>query len=135
MNNFSNVKVCDKFFLGGPLNLRGFEMFGIGLHGEKGNSSLGQTKYWIGALHIHYPLPFKNMFDQYLRLHGFLNAGSLSDDIRQLTKNIRCSYGLGLIFAFGQNIRLELNYSMPLLNQINDKLHKGIQFGIGMNYI
>jgi outer membrane protein assembly factor BamA len=32
LNNNLNVSICDQFFLGGPLSLRGFKMRGVGPH-------------------------------------------------------------------------------------------------------
>ncbi|XP_027201448.2 sorting and assembly machinery component 50 homolog B [Dermatophagoides pteronyssinus] len=135
MKSYNNTTVSDKFFLGGPLNLRGFQMCGVGPHGKEGLSALGALKYWVGAVHFQYPLPFKNIFDQYLRLHGFLQAGSISNKLSELGENIRTSCGGGLIFAFGNNVRLELNYCLPLFNQSYDKIQRGIHFGIGMTYV
>jgi outer membrane protein insertion porin family len=52
-----NVTIADKFFLGGPLNLRGFEMRGVGA--ESDGNSLGGTAYWATGLHLYTPLPLR----------------------------------------------------------------------------
>lgn len=39
LNNNLTVSVCDQFFLGGPLSLRGFQMRGVGPH--KDGNALG----------------------------------------------------------------------------------------------
>lgn len=39
LNNNLNVGICDQFFLGGPLSLRGFQMRGVGPH--KDGNALG----------------------------------------------------------------------------------------------
>lgn len=39
LNNNLNVSICDQFFLGGPLSLRGFQMRGVGTH--KDGNALG----------------------------------------------------------------------------------------------
>jgi outer membrane protein insertion porin family len=39
ISNNLNVNICDQFFLGGPLSLRGFETRGIGPH--KDGNALG----------------------------------------------------------------------------------------------
>jgi outer membrane protein assembly factor BamA len=39
INNNLNVSICDQFFLGGPLSLRGFKMRGVGPH--KDGNALG----------------------------------------------------------------------------------------------
>ncbi|KAF7494496.1 Sorting and assembly machinery component 50 -like protein B [Sarcoptes scabiei] len=139
LKNFNNVTVSDKFFLGGPLNLRGFEMFGVGPHGDQNFSSLGANKYWTGALHLYCPLPLSNSsLDRLLQLHAFINTGSISNKLEDLYQksNLRLSYGAGLVCTVGRYARLELNYSLPIwFNQKSDKLHKGIQFGIGLSYV
>ena len=39
------VTIADKFFLGGPLNMRGFELRGVGR--EADGCSLGGSAYWV----------------------------------------------------------------------------------------
>lgn len=41
LNNNLNVSICDQFFLGGPLSLRGFKMRGVGSH--KDGNALGAS--------------------------------------------------------------------------------------------
>lgn len=126
--------MTDRFFLGGPLNLRAFQLNGVGPHNNR--CALGANAYWTGGLHAYLPLPFKNAFNEHLRVHGFLNAGNISDTVNQdlLTRNVRLSTGLGLVMSFGGRVRLEVNYSLPLQSQPDDKAQKGLQFGLGINY-
>lgn len=126
--------MTDKFFLGGPLNMRGFQMSGIGPHNT--NCALGANTYWVGGLHAYLPLPFKNALKECLRVHGFLNAGNIAEAVNydQLLTNVRLSAGAGLVMSFGGRVRLEVNYCLPLHAQPDDKTQKGLQFGIGINY-
>lgn len=74
------MSIADHFFLGGPLNLRGFDIRGCGPRYD--GNSIGGEIYWAGALHIYTPLPFRpgrNSFGDLFRLHGFVNAGNLSN--------------------------------------------------------
>lgn len=74
------ISIADNFFLGGPLNLRGFDMRGCGPR-HNGNS-VGGEMYWAAALHLYTPLPFRpghNGFGDLFRLHGFINGGNLSN--------------------------------------------------------
>lgn len=75
------IKIADKFFLGGPLNLRGFEIRGCGPKFE--SDSIGGDLFWATGLHIYTPLPFSSTKPKSLgssfRLHGFLNAGNFYD--------------------------------------------------------
>ncbi len=50
------ISIIDKYFLGGPLNLRGFTNRGAGPHTE--DCSLGNDAYWLFAAHLYTPLPF-----------------------------------------------------------------------------
>ncbi|KAI2810955.1 sorting and assembly machinery component 50 [Blomia tropicalis] len=130
-----NVLVSDKFFLGGPLNLRGFHMNRIGPHNK--NSALGANAYWVGGLHAYLPLPFRNAFNECLRVHGFLNAGNINDkiDLQMFQQNVRLSAGVGLVMSFGNKVRLEFSYCIPLRSDANDKSQRGLQYGIGIDYI
>ena len=55
--NSKTVTVADKFFLGGPLNLRGFEMRGVGPASD--GHAVGGTAYWAAGLHLYSPLPLR----------------------------------------------------------------------------
>ena len=55
--NSKTVTVADKFFLGGPLNLRGFEMRGVGPASD--GNAVGGTAYWAAGLHLYSPLPLR----------------------------------------------------------------------------
>jgi outer membrane protein insertion porin family len=51
------VTIADHFFLGGPLNVRGFEMRGLGPSSE--GNAIGGQMYWAAGLHLYTPLPFR----------------------------------------------------------------------------
>lgn len=78
ISNDMKINIADRFFLGGPLNLRGFDMRGCGPR-QDGNS-LGGDAYWALALHLYTPLPFRpgrNGFGDLFKLHGFINGGNV----------------------------------------------------------
>jgi outer membrane protein insertion porin family len=79
-NGEKPINICDRFFLGGPHSVRGFEHRGIGPHSD--NQSLGAQAYWAGGLHLFTPLPFRpgrgGIVDD-LRTHFFVNAGNIGD--------------------------------------------------------
>nr|CAD7427860.1 unnamed protein product [Timema monikensis] len=139
------VNICDNFFLGGPLSIRGFQFRGVGTHVD--GNALGSDAYWAAGLHLFTPLPFrpgKGGFGEYFRSHFFLNAGSIgninyADDfphnVKELTQGIRSSYGFGVALRLGTMARVELNYCVPLLVQKGDLASPGIQFGIGVNFL
>lgn len=107
----------------------------IGPHNK--NSALGANAYWVGGLHAYLPLPFRNAFNECLRVHGFLNAGNINDkiDLQMFQQNVRLSAGVGLVMSFGNKVRLEFSYCIPLRSDANDKSQRGLQYGIGIDYI
>jgi len=137
--------ISDNFFLGGPLNIRGFDLRGVGPHSD--GNSLGGSLYWATGLHVYGPLPFrpgKGGFGDLFRTHLFLNAGNLGSfwlsgnmqrDIDMLTQNFRLSYGLGLAIKVGGIARVELNYCIPVKASRGDKVSPGLQFGVGVNFL
>jgi len=139
------ITISDNFFLGGPLNVRGFDLRGVGPHSD-GNST-GGTLYWASGLHLYGPLPFrpgKGGFGDLFRTHLFMNAGNvgsfwlsgnLQDDIDKLTQDFRLSYGLGLAVKLGGIARVELNYCIPVKASRGDRVNPGLQFGVGVNFL
>lgn len=146
INNNKKINIADKFFLGGPLSLRGFDMRGCGPRVD--GNSIGGDVYWAGALHFYTPLPFissKNTFSQLFKLHGFLNGGNLTnfsfdlskgvrDNCKIFTNDVRCSIGAGLTLKLGSVARVELNFIHPLRSVKSDVLRQ-FQFGIGVQYL
>lgn len=107
--------INDRYFLGGPLSVRGYATRGIGQHAEL--ASLGGDLFWESGLHIFTPLPYRpNMggFGELFRMHFFANAGNLTNakdlDMKDFIYNPRFSYGFGIMIIMGGSFRLELNY-------------------------
>jgi len=139
------LTISDRFFLGGPLNIRGFDLRGVGPH-DQGNS-LGGTNFWASGLHLYAPLPFRpgqGGFGDLFKTHMFMTAGNVGSfwlsgdvqrDIDMLTQDFRLSYGLGLAVKLGGIARIELNYCIPVKASRGDKVNPGLQFGIGVNFL
>lgn len=91
-----SIRINDRFFLGGPLNIRGFDHHGAGPHSEgqsiaknvatsifslcRSGAALGGDCYWASGLHFYTPLPFlyhRDNLMSHVRLHYFLNAGNV----------------------------------------------------------
>ncbi|XP_015432212.1 PREDICTED: sorting and assembly machinery component 50 homolog A [Dufourea novaeangliae] len=141
INDDKKVNIVDRFFLGGPLNLRGFDMRGCGP--RKDNNSLGGDAYWALALHLYTPLPFRpgrNGFGDLFRLHGFVNGGNLmcannlTKNMKIFTDDIRASVGGGIVMKLGDVARIELNLIRPFWYGKGDVL-RPVQFGIGLQYL
>lgn len=147
-NNDKTLTLADRFYLGGPLNVRGFEMRGLGPVSE--GNAVGGLLYWATGLHLYAPLPFRNPaspsgFGDLFRTHAFITAGNLMSDLRlsssssrdleELVQNFRLSYGVGLAMKLGGIARLELNYCVPFKVQAGDRICPGLQLGVGVNFL
>jgi outer membrane protein insertion porin family len=78
ISNDLKINIVDQFFLGGPLNLRGFEIRGCGPKDQ--GYYMGGNTYWATAFHFYSKLPFfprNNTFSNFFRLHGFINGGNI----------------------------------------------------------
>ena len=139
--------VTDKFTIGGPLTLRGFQNSMIG-NGSLGQY-LGSNCFWIIGGHVYVPLPFcwnnfgqGNFLDNF-RLHGFVNAGnafdfngsSLSEKISCVYDKTRVSYGFGLVYKLLNAARVECNFCVPVRAQPTDFTSGRLQFGIGISTV
>ncbi|CAH3131162.1 unnamed protein product [Porites lobata] len=136
--------INDRFFLGGPLSVRGFNFKGIGP--RSGDDSLGADTYWAAGLHLYTPLPFRpgrgGLGDR-IKTHLFLNSGNLislntnvpwRNRLYALREKVRWSCGVGLVFLLGI-ARIELNYCIPFGAQSSDSVNHGIQVGVGINFL
>lgn len=138
------TRINDRFFLGGPLSIRGFSTRGIGPRSE--NDSLGADSYWAAGLHLYTPLPFRpgrGGLGDNIKTHFFLNTGNLAsldtglpwrNRLDVLREKMRWSCGAGLVFLLGI-ARVELNYCVPFRAQNSDSVNHGIQVGVGINFL
>ena len=148
MKDLSNDKphINDRFFLGGPLSIRGFKMKGIGSRVEE--ASLGANTFWATGAHLYTPLPFRpgrGGFGDLFRLHFFANAGNLMDinlenngfrnNLNKIITDSRYSYGLGIMLMLGGIARLEINYCIPRNTKPTDGINPGLQIGVGLNFL
>jgi len=139
------ITLSDNFYLGGPLNIRGFDIRGVGPHAD--GNSIGGTLYWASGLHMYGPLPFRpgrGGFGDLFRTHLFVTAGNVGSfwlsgnmqrDLDLLAQDFRLSYGLGLAVKLGGIARIELNYCIPVRASRGDKVNPGLQFGVGVNFL
>jgi len=137
--------ICDRFFLGGPMTLRGFNHRGVGPQAD--GCSLGAKAFWSSALHFYMPLPFRpgeGGIGDLFRTHLFVNAGNIGDfsfgedyheNLTMLLDGIRLAYGIGIVLRIGQVARFELNYCVPVKVQKTDRIIHGLQFGVGVSFL
>ncbi|ESP04678.1 hypothetical protein LOTGIDRAFT_135720, partial [Lottia gigantea] len=145
LNLKNEIRINDRFFLGGPLTLRGFNIKGVGPHSD--GDALGADAYWLLAAHLYTPLPFrpgKGGFGDHFRTHFFANAGNLSnislnnhirENVMKLGEMFRWAYGCGIVLNFMSMFRFELNYVVPVRLQRGDSANPGLQFGIGVEFL
>ncbi|KAI8591407.1 surface antigen-domain-containing protein [Geranomyces variabilis] len=147
-NSTKPIRVNDRFVLGGPNSVRGFAQSGVGPVDKK--DSLGGTAYYALGLSLFAPLP--RLADKPIKAHFFANAGSLlpttttttmtssssssnnSLPASLLSSSPSVSAGLGLAVRFSI-LRLELNYCLPLVARLGDRMAGGLQFGVGVSYM
>jgi outer membrane protein insertion porin family len=136
--------ICDRFYLGGPNDVRGFRPRGLGPMSQ--TDALGGDAFWAAGLNVYSPFPYKPIRDRVpLQLHGFANAGSLcainaasrssiTSIYRDLTWEPSASVGFGLAWR-DRAFTAELNYCLPLRYGPSDMPQRGLQFGIGFGFL
>ncbi|KXN80814.1 SAM50-like protein SPAC17C9.06 [Leucoagaricus sp. SymC.cos] len=133
----------DRFQLGGSTSVRGFMMNGMGPH--DGNDSIGGDAYWSLGASIISDIPKKPSWP--VKLHTWVNTGRLEGINRSLPpkdsldtlksslfKTPSLSAGLGLIYRFDP-IRVELNFGMPLVSSAGERGKRGVQVGMGLEFM
>lgn len=154
-------RINDRFLLGGPTDVRGFKLGGIGPH--DGADSVGGDVFAAGAVNILLPLPRAGA-ESPLRLQLFANAGrlvglntkksgkdgkegkglgmesrtvyrSVNAALSELTNGLpSVAAGFGLVYAHPV-ARFELNFSLPLVVRRGEEGRKGLQVGVGINFL
>lgn len=145
-------RINDRFQLGGPTDVRGFRLSGLGPH--DGKDAVGGDVYAAGSANLLFPLPHVSV-DKPFRLQAFVNGGRLlalkqsnkngsdSQQIRQTLGSTLAelgnglpsmSAGFGLVYA-APMARVELNFSLPLVLRQGEEGRKGLSFGIGINML
>ena len=129
--------VSDRFLLGGPLSIRGYRNAGVGPRDYK--DALGGHAYWATGISAIAPIP--KLESKALRAHAFINAGTnvpsshtMESTVKSLGQSPSISAGLGLIYRHSI-ARIELNYCVPLTAAKGDQIKRGLQLGIGLNFL
>ena len=146
-------RINDRFFLGGPTDVRGFRLCGLGP--REGADALGGDVYAAGSANLLFPLPRVGA-EKPLRLQAFVNGGRLlslrtsektspatSEEVQnamistlgELQNGLpSVAAGLGIVYAHPV-ARFELNFSLPLVLRKGEEGRKGLQLGIGINFL
>jgi outer membrane protein assembly factor BamA len=141
----NRIFATDRYQAGGPMNLRGLSIYGIGPRAnaaaaggyEAGDSIGGLVKSNVSAgVSCPLRLPWPGLHDA--RGFLFLNCGALGKGEWSSTRNYlgspRLSIGSGFAINLSNAARLEVSYAMPLLYAKHD-LSKPFQIGVGLSLI
>ncbi|KAI2462961.1 outer membrane protein, OMP85 family [Annulohypoxylon bovei var. microspora] len=155
----SPSRINDRFSLGGPTDVRGFSLGGLGP--RDGGDALGGDIFAAGSVNMLIPLPrigpqspFRlQLFANGGRLVAMKNktkssdsassqrlgAGTIWDSMISATKDLSTGLpsiaaGVGLVYAHPV-ARFELNFSLPLVMRRGEEARKGLQVGVGINFL
>ena len=145
--------INDRFQLGGPADVRGFRISGLGP--RDGEDAVGGDVYAAGSANLMFPIPRVSP-DRPFRFQAFVNGGRLlalkkpSEKLSSNTESIQkdlgatiaelgdglpsLAAGIGLVYAHPV-ARFELNFSLPLVVRKGEDARKGLQMGIGLNLL
>lgn len=129
----AQTHVSDRFNLGGPLDVRAFRFNHLGPHDSQGTATGGEVLLATG-LSVFSPVSKDH---PNLKFHKFLNVGYLGSLQSTTLKDIlnpSIAAGLGLCYASPQ-ARFELNIGMPLVARSGEWFQKGLQFGVGLEFL
>lgn len=149
-------RLNDRFQLGGPTDVRGFKLGGLGPH--DGKDAVGGDLFAAGSVNMLFPLPYKGP-ESGLRFQMFANGGRLvalksksksrdgasqsltpgavRDGMLNAVADLvngapSAAAGVGLVYAHPV-ARFELNFSLPLVLRKGELGTKGLQLGVGIN--
>ncbi|KAI6244452.1 hypothetical protein HI914_07532 [Erysiphe necator] len=148
----SPSRINDRFILGGPTDVRGFKISGLGP--RDGQDSVGGDIYAAASTNLLIPFP-KTGKDSPLRFQIFANAGrllalsgersketnkldyrkNLVNTVSELTNGLpSLAAGVGLVYLHPV-ARFELNFCLPFVLRKGEESRKGLQFGVGINFL
>ncbi|KAB2577075.1 SAM50-like protein SPAC17C9.06 [Lasiodiplodia hormozganensis] len=144
-------RINDRFQLGGPTDVRGFRLAGLGP--RDGPDAVGGDVFAAGSASLMLPLPRVGA-ETPLRLQAFVNAGrllalkerrdsegnadakeSLKATLEELKNGLpSAAAGIGLVYAHPV-ARFEVNFSLPLVLRKGEQGRKGVHFGVGIEFM
>ncbi|VEU19580.1 DEKNAAC100700 [Brettanomyces naardenensis] len=131
------VNPMDKFQFGGPNDMRGFLLSGMGP--KQMGMSTGGDAFFGAGLSLFSKLPFVAK-DSDLKMQFFGNVGKLinvtkkTNVLHDLTSEVDMSVGVGIVYAHPA-ARFELNYTLPIVAHSGEDLRRGLQWGIGLSFL
>ncbi len=115
-----SIPIFERFFLGGPYDVRGFLFRGLGPHFR--GDALGGTTAWYGNLEYVFPL-----FQKYLRGVVFLDYGNLSPDFQEFVMDetrLAAGGGIRINFPFlgGAPLPIGFYFANAFRHESSDRL-------------
>ncbi|KAF8067576.1 surface antigen-domain-containing protein [Lyophyllum atratum] len=129
----------DRFQLGGPTSVRAFRANSMGP--RDGSDSLGGDLHWSAGASVISSIPTKPHWP--VKGHAWLNAGrldaidktqDLGDNLRRTLMSPSISAGVGVIYRFDP-VRVEVNFGVPLVTSKSDGSRRGLQVGMGLEFL
>lgn len=139
-------RINDRFQLGGPTDVRGFKIGGLGPRDRQ--DAVGGDVYAASSINLLLPLPRLDISTP-LRLQLFANAGrllalkssetntskSVYGTVAEIGREIpSLAVGIGMVYAHPV-ARFELNFGLPIVVRKGEETRKGLQFGVGINFL
>lgn len=137
-------RLNDRFSLGGPTDVRGFRLSGLGPH--DGNDAVGGDIYAAFSSNLFFPIP-RVPRDKPFRFQAFITGGRLlalgkgegekrvGNAIAELGNGLpSMAAGVGIVYAHPV-ARFELNFSLPVVVRRGEDARKGVSFGVGINML
>lgn len=131
------INPIDKFQFGGPNDVRGFEISGLGP--KQMGLSIGGDAYFGCGLSLFNRIPYTPK-DTNLKMHSFINTGKMintnpkTNILQDLTTKVDMSVGLGLVYIHPA-ARFEINYVLPIIAHRGEDVRSGLQWGIGVSFL
>lgn len=125
----------DRFQMGGPTSVRGFDLNSIGPKDQR--DPLGGDLMLEAGASLSFPVAPSLV--HMVRGHVFANAGMLGFGVpvgrflRETPPNV--SVGAGLLIKMSPSARIELNLAYPVCNPSGRAAARGIQLGIGLEFL
>lgn len=126
------IHLLDRLNLGGSLDLRGFRLNHAGPH--EGGDAEGGSYLAAAGLSVFSPIPRANSPN--MKFHNFVNVGMLAPLSSRFNRSIlpSVSVGSGLLYTH-PSARFELNITVPIVAHSEELVHKGLQFGVGLEFL
>ena len=126
----------ERFYLGGPRSLRGYEDNTVGPR-DSSNRAIGGNLKVFGSVEIIWPLPFLGEDNRQFRVTTFYDTGNVynldNDSAEDFSfGSLRSSFGAGVLWLSPVGV-LNVSYALPISDKAGDRL-QSFQFTFGRTF-